>query len=329
MAGGIRGVDAIGEVYGMLAVGRDLYVTGEFASAGGGAAANIARWDGERWHALGSGLNDPGYALALLGGRVYVGGSFSAAGGTPASGVAAWDPATETWSAVGNAPGYDHVVLGLEVIFDRYLVIGGQFHAFRMGNSDLARGLNGMALFDTQEPLDPTRPLSGYRLIAGVQQSFGTGTVRALRVLGGDLFVGGTFDTAGVAQLAQPPQGGFAAQNLAVWHFGTDGSWSTPGGTDEPVMAFATLDDRTLVVGGHFGAAGPIAASGVAELDPATGRWSAYGEGVGPGQRGVRNVEALVQRRADGLWVGGRFCTAGGVPSCSVAHWKGTAGRTA
>ncbi len=328
MAGGVRDGDGVATVYGMLRHGGDLYVTGRFTSAGDGAAANVARWDGTSWSAMGSGLNDPGYALAVAGGKVYVAGNFSAAGGTGASGVAAWDPATGTWSALGNAPRFDDTVMSLAVIYDRYLVIGGKFTALRRDNRDLWRGLNGLVVFDTQAPIDDD-PLAGFLGIAGVQQSSGAGMVRGLQVLGPDLYVGGTFDTAGVLEWTAPTNPGFAAQNLAVWHFGREGGgWSSPGGTDEPVMAFATLDGRSLVIGGHFAAAGPIAAAGVVEHDPQAGTWTAYGSGIGPGERGVRRIEALAQAPEDGLWVGGTFNTAGGRPGCSVGLWRGTAGRT-
>jgi hypothetical protein len=326
MAGGLRGAGGLATVYAMARLGDDLYVAGSFATAGAGTASNIARWDGAAWSALGSGLNGTGYALAVLGGRLYVGGRFTAAGATAADGVAAWDPATSSWSTVGNAPGYDDAVLGLAVIADRYLVIGGKFHAFRAGGRDLVRGLNGLTAFDTQAEITPDGPLDGYLILAGVRQSSGTGTVRALHVLGGDLYVGGTFDTAGVVELSDPPGLGFAARNLAVWHFAGDGAWDTPGGTDEPVMALTTIDGTQVVVGGWFGAAGPIAASGVASYHPATDAWTAFGTGVGPGQRGVRHVEALAQEPAHGLWVGGTFLTAGGAPSGSLALWTATAG---
>jgi hypothetical protein len=326
MAGGLRGAGALATVYAMARLGDDLYVTGSFATAGAGTAANIARWDGTAWSSLGSGLNGTGYALAVLGGRLYVGGRFSAAGATAANGVAVWDPATSTWSTVGNAPAYDDAVLGLAVIGDRHLVIGGRFHAFRAGGRDLVRGLNGLTAFDTQAPVTPGSLLDGYLIVAGVQQSSGTGTVRALHVHGGDLYVGGTFDTAGVVQLSDPPQLGFSARNLAVWHFATDGAWGTPGGTDEPVMALTTVDGTQVVIGGWFGAAGPVAASGVVSYVPATDAWSAFGSGVGPGERGVRRVEALTQDPAHGLWVGGTFLTAGGAPSAALALWTATTG---
>ena len=173
MAGGLGQVNVLPKVAGMLRVGGDLYVTGTFASAGGGAARNVARWDGERWSPLGSGLNGPGYALAALGGRVYVGGSFSAAGETAGNGVAAWDPVAQTWSPLGNAPAFDHDVLSLVAVADRYLVVGGHFHTLRSGMRDVARDLYGLVAFDTQAEIDPADPASGWLRLRGLQSSFG------------------------------------------------------------------------------------------------------------------------------------------------------------
>ena len=321
MAGGVKGTNGLGTIYAALRLGTDLYIGGDFASAGGAPAANIASWDGTAWSPLGSGTNARVYALATLGDKVYAGGRFSAAGQTGASGVAVWDPATATWSALGNAPLYDDAVMGLAVLGDRYLVIGGQFNAFLRDGRDLVRGLNGMVLFDTQAAVDPADPLTGYYICPGVQRSSGTGTVRALQVLGTDLYVGGEFDTAGVVAIGDQRSAGFSAPNLAVWHAGGDGTWASPGGADAQVQAFSTPDGVRLVLGGWFHAIGTIAASGVAELDPTTGGWTAYGSGIGPGGRDTMHVEALACG-PDGVWVGGMFNTAGGRPSSSLALWS-------
>ena len=262
----------------------------------------------------------------MIDGRLYVGGEFTAAGTTTASGVAMWDPATSTWSALGNAPVYDDAVLGLAVLADRYLVVSGEYNAFRRAGRDLVRGLNGMVLFDAQAQVDPEDPTSGYYVLPGVKRSSGSGTVRALQVLGGDLYVGGSFDTAGVLDLTSPQESGFTAQNLTVWHFGGDGSWSAPGGADQPVQAFTTLDGGRLVLAGGFSVAGTTRAPGVATYDPATATWGTLGSGLGEGLSGVRRGEALSHGPATGLWVGGTFNTAGGVPSCSIALWSATAG---
>jgi hypothetical protein len=328
MAGGMQSPDALGRVFAMLRAGADLYATGIFETAGGVPAANIARWDGERWWPLGSGIQGTGLALAMLAGRLYVGGGFYLAGDVPAYNVASWDPATETWSAVGSAPVYDGNVLALGVLHDRHLVVGGHFSKLYAGRFQVG-GLNSIVLFDTHAPPDPANPWAGYFRIPGVTSSWMPGAVRALQVLGNDLYVGGTFTHAGVEAWADPPVPGFPALNLAVWRYtGGEGdvAWSTPGGTDEHVMAFGTLDGSALVVGGWFGAAGDITAGGVAEHDPATAAWTTYGSGIGWGARGGRMVQALAQSPA-GLWAGGTFTVAGGAPNCGLALWRGTAGR--
>ena len=52
-------------------------------------AAGIARWDGQQWHPLGSGLNGPVFALAVRGTEAYAGGNFLTAGGDPRANFAA------------------------------------------------------------------------------------------------------------------------------------------------------------------------------------------------------------------------------------------------
>ena len=47
--------------------GSDLYAGGDFTTAGGSAANNIAQWNGSSWSALGSGMNGSVYALAVSG----------------------------------------------------------------------------------------------------------------------------------------------------------------------------------------------------------------------------------------------------------------------
>ena len=325
MGGGVQMPFALGTVHAMLTIGTDLYVTGTFQSVGGLPASNIARWDGHTWFPLGEGIQGSGLAMTVLGGTLYVGGGLYQAGDQYASNLAAWDLEAHRWSGVGSVPTYDGNVLALTTLADRYLVIGGQFSKLWSGRFQ-ASGQNSLVLFDTSAPPDPANPVAGYSRVPGVTFSSMPGAVRALQVLGTELYVGGTFDRAGVTSFTDPPDAGFPASNLATWSY-AEGTWRTPGGTDHHVTSFATLGGRSLIVGGWFDHAGSTSASAVVEHDPAAGTWTPYGSGIGWGARSGPTVRALAQSQADGLWVGGTFTVAGGVPSGNVALWRGTQGQ--
>jgi len=74
--------------------GPGLYAGGSFAIAGTIAAANIARWNGSAWSALGSGVDGDVHALTVhdegAGPALYVGGQFSVAGGRLTPNLAKW-----------------------------------------------------------------------------------------------------------------------------------------------------------------------------------------------------------------------------------------------
>ena len=95
--------------------GPALYVGGLFAGAGGVPAANLARWDGAVWSALGSGVDKHVLTLAGFdygsGPALFAGGRFTSAGGQPAGHIARWDGAG--WSALGS--GVDGEVNALAV----------------------------------------------------------------------------------------------------------------------------------------------------------------------------------------------------------------------
>jgi hypothetical protein len=68
-----------------------LFAGGEFETAGGSVAQNLARWDGTTWSAFGAGTNGDVRALLAFQGTIpalYVGGDFTVIDGRAASRVA-------------------------------------------------------------------------------------------------------------------------------------------------------------------------------------------------------------------------------------------------
>ncbi len=206
-------------VYALAMSGSDLYVGGYFTSAGGIAASNIAKWDGSRWSALGSGADYSVNALAVSGSNLYAGGYFTTAGGPEAKYVAKWNG--NNWSALGS---------GLpEWAFVNALAISG---------SDLYAAGDFYSA-DSTPPNDIFKwDGSSWSAVGSWQMT----TNFALAVSGSDLYVGGFFTNAATG-----------ANNIAKW----DGSsWSALGsGIDGPVYALA-VSGNDLYAGGQFTTAG-------------------------------------------------------------------------
>jgi hypothetical protein len=112
--------------------GANVYAGGYFTNAGGINANYIARWDGNSWNALGSGMspNSLVMALAMSGTNLYAGGVFTNAGGISANYIAKWDGSS--WSALGS---------GMDNYVDALAVSGSDLYAggvFRMAGGKVS-----------------------------------------------------------------------------------------------------------------------------------------------------------------------------------------------
>jgi hypothetical protein len=180
----------------------NLYIGGEFTLVGDVIANHIAKWDGSRWSALGSGMNDWVSAVAVSGSDVYAGGDFATAGGVSANYIAKWDGSR--WSALGS---------GMNDWVSAVAVLGSDVYAG--GTFTMAGGVsaNYIAKWDGSRWSD---------LGSGMNSA-----VFSLAVSGSDLYAGGTFTTAG----------GVSANYIAKW----DGSHWFPvdSGMNNQVSALA------------------------------------------------------------------------------------------
>ena len=118
------GSSFLGEPLALLAANGKVFAGGNFSSAGGVTARNVAQWNGSAWSSLGSGLGSTVRALAAdRNGAIYAGGDFTTAGGQPANRVAKWDGTS--WSALGS--GVDGSVLSLVSDDDGNIYASGAF----------------------------------------------------------------------------------------------------------------------------------------------------------------------------------------------------------
>ncbi len=199
-----------------------LVVGGRFDTAGGAVGFNnIAMWDGQSWHTMGTGTVGRVHALAAYGSSLYAGGLISNAGGTPVNRIARWSGFV--WEPVPNQQqnGTDNQVHSLAVCQDK-LFAGGWF--------TIAAGLpaNSIAAWDGN---------TWNALGDGITGS-NTPTVNAMTEWNGLLIAGGRFTTAGTQSVS----------NIAAWD-GVD--WQAFGSFDQRVSGLA-VSGVDLVAGGFF-----------------------------------------------------------------------------
>lgn len=279
--------------------GANLIVGGQFISAGGVVATNVARWNGSSWSALGSGVGGNVQTLLYRNGSLLAGGGFTnaTAGFTN---LAEWNGST--WVPWFNA---NRTVRDL--LYDgTNLYVGGDFTSLAgQPHNRIAKwgGANWSAMGTGVQG-------SGVGVIPGVyKMAFGAN---------GRVYAAGNF----------PLMGGVGASHVAVW----DGAaWSGMGGTTSKglthFIGFVTgflPRGSDLYVGGLFTEAGDKVVNSIAHWDGTN--WSKLGSGMlGSFSSGVATTVRGMASVGSDLYVGGNFTNAGGVSARGVAKWNGSA----
>ncbi|MDW8438564.1 MAG: T9SS type A sorting domain-containing protein [Chloroherpetonaceae bacterium] len=287
----------------------ELYVGGLFTTAGGISANRIARWNGSAWNTVGSGpnngVNGSVLALTVYGGELYVGGSFTTAGGISANRIARWNGSA--WNTVGTSPN-DGVSGGSNPIISDFLIFGGRLYVGGRFTTAGGNSANNIAWWD-----GTTWSAVGSGSNNGVSGG-SSPSVNALAVYGGDLYVGGSFTTAG----------GTPVNNIARWN---GSAWSAVGtspndGVSGGILALASYNGE-LYAGGLFTTAGGNPANSIARWNGSA--WNAVGSGSNNGVGGSLPLVNTLSEHYGELYVGGIFSTAGGVPANNIARWNGSA----
>jgi hypothetical protein len=273
----------------MAVYNGNLYVGGNFDSAGGKPASNIAMWNGTTWTPIGSGINSSVRGLVVYNGNLYVGGYFDSAGGKPASNIAMWNGTS--WAPVGS--GITQGGVSSLIVYNGNLYAGGWF------DSAGGKPAKNIAVWNgtTWAPVG-----------TGVINDYG---VACMAVYNSNLYVGGSFDSAG----------GKPTSAIAMWN-GT--SWGPVGSGIQynslysggpQVLSLATYNG-SLYAGGYFDTAGGKPASDLAAWNGTT--WT--------GSLGNINgwVESLFDYDSE-LCVGGYFYNVAGINNTGgIAAWNGT-----
>jgi len=229
----------------------ELIAGGRFDTAGGGAAANVARWNGRAGSPLGGGLAGRVFALAVTpAGEVIAGGRFEQSG---SSNIARYSGGVWTPMGVGLGGAGDQVN-AVHVLRDGRVLAGASNGVVAVWEGGVwqpvGSAFNGRVLCVMEDAhgglyaggdftasgVEPTLRGAKWDGAKWVQLAFGFNDwIGSMRMQGGDLAVAGSFSTLG------HPAGGYARLIFPHADFNGDGDY----GTDQDIEAFFAC------IGGH------------------------------------------------------------------------------
>ncbi|HWX22280.1 MAG TPA: hypothetical protein VN578_20460 [Candidatus Binatia bacterium] len=296
LGAGLKGPSGSTPVDALAFLGSDLYASGNFTNAGGIAAAQVAKWDGNAWYNLG-GINGSGIRAVSNSGSIYFAGTFNLASNTIGDHIVRFD-GTNWYGITGKPAQGTHFFVQALGLGSDGLYMGGFFAAAGTTvASRIARwdGTNWNALGD------------------GVSGSFAgfTPAVRAIKARSDGVYVGGDFAIAG----------GQTVDDVAVW----DGAnWSPLGyGVDASVFAIDASDTEVYVGGAftnaYYAPGGYYTVNHIASWDAVNG-WLPLNSGV----NGNGTVSAICVAGNGLVYAAGSFTNMDGVTANRIAAWDGS-----
>ncbi len=250
---------------------------------------------------------DPSFTVAGIGGSaivaansgdtiLYLGGSFGTVGNIVANNIAAYNLTANIWYSLDTTSankGVNGNVYSI-IVHDSDVYIGGSFSS--------AGGVTVNNIVDYNISTNTWNPLgSGTN---GVNN-----TVDAMTYFGGNLYVGGSFTTAG----------GASANYIARWDGSAWHSLGTPtNGVGNTVYALA-ISGNYLYAGGAFTTAGGNAAHYIASWNGTS--WNYVGTSA---TDIVGTFVYSILTAGNSLYIGGAITTAGTTTVNNIAMWNGT-----
>lgn len=232
----------------------ELYAGGNFTSAGGITANNIARWNGTTWSPVLNGISGSVRSLCTYNGELYAAGSFATAGNTAANDIARWNGTT--WKNVGYLESYSIKTLA---VYDDELYAAGFFSFPNFPDGVAIAKWNG----NNWTPVGP-------------EVSYYSPSIECMEVYNGELYIAGAYYLIG---------GGGVAEYFRVSKW--DGyNWSdvvtipasyTLDGALGGIFSMKTYNGE-LYVAGQFSGIDTIWASQIARWNG--NNWSAVGSGI-------------------------------------------------
>jgi hypothetical protein len=333
----VRGPGINGEVRALTRSGNDMILGGTFATISGVAMNGIARWDGNTFMPLGSGMvgSSVEALVTLDNGDILAGGNFVAAGGTAANHIARWNGTA--WSAIGS--GFDAPVYALCKMPNGDVIAGGAFTQ-EVGASVLCSHVarwNGTAWspmhFGVNNDVLALVVRSDGTLIAGGRFTQTQSTMFSLYYVArwtGSQWAGlGTAMNAPVHGLAARPNGDIVAvgeftqaslqpmDRCARWNGSAWVSMGAASGAAGIVRAVWAMPNGDVIAGRGFHQPTSAFDGGLSRWNGST--WSGITLLTGASTNDPVQVKALAQRASGDLVIGGIFNVAARTPAYALA----------
>jgi hypothetical protein len=284
------------QVFTQTVYGGDLYVGGQFDTAGHTPENGLGDWNGVNWNNNNFKVNGLIVSSIVYNGNLIEAGNFDSINHSPSNNISQWNGST--WSALGTG-----IQLGFGVealaVYNGNLIAGGVFanaggntvHNIAMWNGSTWSAL-GNGVFNT-----------------GTSNTHKTGgAVFALGVYNGNLYAGGKFDSAD----------GVAATNIAMWN---GSNWSSVGtGFNDSTIGAFTVFNNELYVGGFLGTYNNSRGV-IYKWDGSN--WSPVGNGYTGISYPGSKIFALCVFESH-VCAAGRFDTIGGTEANCIAWWNGS-----
>ncbi|MGE4072844.1 MAG: hypothetical protein AB7E72_16880 [Lysobacterales bacterium] len=337
-------VDLDGSVDQLAFAGAELYAIGNFSRIGELAASRVARWDGTRWHALGSASTGTYFSgaqsvwvssIQVSPQGVYVAGQFDEVGGMPANNLAHWNRTTGVWSTLGSGmnAGVNGSVRDIQMGRDG-LYVGGQFVAAGGISAPYVARWDGSRWHDLDSGLVPLSTGNPIAALAGdggevyVSGNFSVARNPGIRHLA--RWDGSHWQAVGDPGLAVSPGGALTVSGNSVFVVGVlaggqmfrfDGTtWTNLGSAGfGGSPASLLVADSTLYAGGSFYSINGQYLDNIARWNGLS--WSALALGA---PRVSNGVIQQFYRGDSGVYIAGRFSDVDGVAANGIARWNGS-----
>ena len=247
-------------------INDSIFVGGQFTTAGGRPAANVALWNGAGWSGLGSGVAGTVNTVCFTERLLYVGGNFTTAGGVTANAIARWN-GLQWKDLAGGLSGYVNAIHPA-ASWGGGIVVGGSFTG----------PITNLGWFNDEQWVGIENVVAASSVDA---------EVRSIAMYDKRLFIGGTFTSTYPKDLEGGNSSGVSTPYVARYEGMRISNYAWNGlrrGTNGYVNALA-VDGSNLYVGGEFTQVSGIPANHIARWDQVN--WYPMGALIGNAIRSI------------------------------------------